>query len=246
MRRSVHAPFADRDEGRPSEMEAPSIWRYSVAMTEPRGLRSDAERNRTKIVNAACEAFTEGGLDVPMEHVARRAGVGIATLYRRFPSRPELIAAAFQAKMTSYADAVAQALAEPDPWAGFCAHVERVCAMQAEDHGFTDVLTMTFPTARAFEAARVRAYEGFVELVARAKHAGRLRADFVPEDLIMVLMANAGVVTATGDAAPGTWRRFVAYVLQAFAAECAQPLPDPPSPKEIFRAMVRLQSAEVR
>lgn len=208
-------------------------------MTEHHGLRSDAERNRTRILNAACEAFTEGGLNVPMEQVARRAGVGIATVYRRFPTRPGLIAAAFEAKMAAYAEAVTQALAEPDPWAGFCHHLERVCAMQAEDQGFTDVLTMTFPTAPAFEAARARAYDGFVELVGRAKAAGRLRADFVPEDLIMVLMANAGVIAATGDAAPGTWRRFVAYLLQAFASEGALPLPDPPTPREMFRAMVR-------
>ena len=118
-------------------------------MTAPRGLRSDAERNRAKILGAACEAFTEGGLDVSMEQVARRAGVGIATLYRRFPTRPDLIAAAFEAKMLAYADAVAEALAEPDPWVGFCLHLERVCAMQAADQGFTDVLTMTFPTAPA-------------------------------------------------------------------------------------------------
>jgi AcrR family transcriptional regulator len=215
-------------------------------MTEPRGLRSDAERNRAKILDAACEAFTEGGLDVSMEQVARRAGVGIATLYRRFPTRPDLIAAAFEAKMLAYADAVAEALAEPDPWVGFCLHLERVCAMQAADQGFTDVLTMTFPTAPGFESERVRAYEGCVELFARAKAAGRLRADFVPEDLVMVLMANAGVVTATGDAAPETWRRFVAYMLQAFAADRAEPLPEPPTARQMFRAMVRLQPHEVR
>ena len=145
---------------------------YAVGMTDPRGLRSDAERNRAKILDAACEAFTEGGLDVSMEQVARRAGVGIATLYRRFPSRPDLIAAAFEAKMLAYADAVAEALAEPDPWVGFCLHLERVCAMQAADQGFTDVLTMTFPTAPGFESERVRAYEGCVELIARAKAAG--------------------------------------------------------------------------
>ena len=62
----------------------------------------------------------------------------------------------------------------------------------------------------------------------------------------MVLMANAGVVTATGDAAPETWRRFVAYMLQAFAAERAEPLPEPPTPRQMFRAMVRLQPTEVR
>ena len=91
--------------------------------------------------------------------------------------------------------------------------------MQADDRGVTDVLTMTFPTHKRFEAARARAHQGFVALVERAKATGRLRADFVAEDLVMVLMANAGVINATGDAAPQTWRRLVAYLLQAFAAE---------------------------
>lgn len=63
----------------------------------------------------------------------------------------------------------------------------------------------------------------------------------MPEDLVMLLMANAGVLGATGDAAPGTWRRLVAYLLQAFAAGSAGPLPDPPSPAQMYRALLRLQ-----
>lgn len=204
-------------------------------------LRVDAERNRERILAAARELFAERGLDVPIEEVARRAGVGVGTLYRRFPTREALVARAFEAKMAAYADAVAEALAQHDPWLGFCAYVERVCEMQADDRGFNDVLTITFPTHRRFEAARARAYDGFVELITRAKAAGQLRQDFVPEDLIMVLMANAGVVNATGDAAPDTWRRLVAYLTQAFAAAAAAQLPDPPSPGEMYRAMVRLQ-----
>jgi hypothetical protein len=108
---------------------------------------------------------------------------------------------------------------------------DRVChLLRLHDRGLTDVLTMTSPADERFEAARTRAYAGFVELVSRAKATGRLRPDFSPEDLAMVLIANAGVVNATGDAAPGTWRRLVAYFIQAFAAEAAQPLPDPPTP----------------
>jgi AcrR family transcriptional regulator len=207
-------------------------------------LRADAARNRARIVAAAREVFAERGLSAPMDEVARRAGVGVATLYRRFPTRAALIAGVFETKMAAYADSVEQALAEPDAWAGFCGHVERVCAMQAEDRGFTDVLTMTFPTDKRFEAARARAYDCFVELIDRAKAAGRLRADFVPEDMVMLLMANAGVINATGDAAPETWRRLVAYLIQAFAAGSAKPLPDPPTPRRIYRALLRLQPKE--
>lgn len=202
------------------------------------GLRVDAERNRQRIVAAARQAFAELGLDVPMDEVARRAGVGVGTLYRRYPSRADLVAAAFEVKMTAYAEAARQALADPDPWHGFCEYVEHVCAMQAGDRGFTTVLTMTFPTAKRFEADRDRAFADFVELIERAKAAGKLRADFVAEDMPMFLMANAGVLTATADAAPDTWRRLVAYLIQACAAT-AHPLPDPPTPRQMYRALLR-------
>jgi AcrR family transcriptional regulator len=84
------------------------------------GLRVDAERNRQRIIAAARQAFADLGLEVPMEDIARRAGVGVGTLYRRYPTRGDLIAAAFETKMTAYAEAARQALADPDPWRGFC------------------------------------------------------------------------------------------------------------------------------
>jgi AcrR family transcriptional regulator len=203
-------------------------------------LRADAERNRCRIVAAARQVFAEQGLDAPMNEVARRAEVGIATLYRRFPTREDLITGVFAEKMNAYGDAIEQALADPDPWHGFCAYIQKVCAMQAEDHGFTEVLTSTFPTARSFEAKRNEAYRGFAELIARAKSAGRLRPDFSAEDLVLLLMANAGVIAATAGTAPDAWRRLVAYMTQAFAAEHAEPLPPAPTGTSLLRAMRRL------
>jgi AcrR family transcriptional regulator len=203
-------------------------------------LRADAERNRSRIVEAARRVFAEQGLDVPMNEVARCAQVGIATLYRRFPTREELITCVFASKMTAYAQAIEQALADPDPWHGFCTYIEQVCAMQAEDHGFTAVLTLTFPTAKAFEAKRHEAYRGFAELIDRAKSVGRLRPDFSPEDLILLLMANAGVVAATAGTAPDAWRRLVAYMTQAFGAEHRELLPRAPTGDSLFQAMLRL------
>jgi AcrR family transcriptional regulator len=203
-------------------------------------LRADAERNRRRIITAARQIFAERGLDVPMEDIARCAGVGVATLYRRFPTRSDLIAGAFRDKITGYADEVTHALADPDPWAGFCGLVERICAMQAEDRGFACVLTMTFPMAGEFQAERDRAYHGFTELTHSAQATGRLRADFVPEDLAMLLMANVGVVDGTADAAPGTWRRFAAYMIQAFSTASRAPLPPPPTPAAMYRALLRL------
>jgi hypothetical protein len=129
---------------------------------------------------------------------------------------------------------------------GFCGFIGRVCAMQAEDRGFANVLTMTFPTAKQFEAERDRACRGFLDLVSRARAAGKLRDDFVGEDLAMLLMASAGVIAGTGDAAPDTWRRFAAYMIQAFSARNSEPLPPPPTPTAMYRALLHLSQAGTR
>ena len=206
-------------------------------------LRADARRNRERLVDAARHVFAEDGLDASLNEVARRAGVGVATLFRRFPTRADLIATAFADPMAEYAALVETALADPDPWHGFCDYVRAVCAMQAGDRGLTDVLTRSFPTAKELEAQRDEAFHRFIELIERAKQAGSLRADFVAEDLPMLLMANAGVATATAGAAPETSPRFVEYLLQAFAARAAEPLPAPPSPRRMYRAVRRLGKA---
>lgn len=114
--------------------------------------------------------------------------------------------------------------------------------MQAADRGFADVLTMTFPAAKALEARRAEAYDGFLHLIARARTSGHLRADFVPEDLVILLMANAGVIAASGDAAPDSWRRLVGYMLRSYATADTDipPLPHAPAPAALYRAMVRI------
>src|SRR5262249_2159730 len=218
----------------------------AAGSTRGRPLRAEADRNRQRLIAAAREVFAERGLHVPMEDIARHAGVGVATLYRRFPTRAHLVAGAFEAKMCAYADAVANAVAEPDPWAGFCGYIERVCAMQAKDRGFANVLIMTFPTDKRFEAERKRAYRRLAELAERAQAAGKLRKDFVIEDLAMMLMANAGVIAGTAGAAPHTWRRFAAYMIQAFSAANTAPLPPPPTPAARHRTLLRVGEAGTR
>jgi AcrR family transcriptional regulator len=211
---------------------------YPTTTKVDRSLRADAERNRQRIVEAARQVFAERGLDAPLDAIAERAGVGQATLYRRFPRRDDLIVACFAPKLAEYAEAVEEALRVPDAWAGFSAYVERICGMQAADPGVQDVLTTTFPTAREVEAERARAFERLKELIHRAQAQGSLRADFVPEDVVLLLLANAGVVRATRAAAPEAWRRFVGLMLDGLRADRAHPLPPPPTPAQTYRAML--------
>jgi len=210
----------------------------SVAPTP--ALRADARRNRERIVEAARVVFAEQGLGASMNEVARRAGVGLATLLRRFPSRDLLVAAALGDRMGEFAALVERALDDPDPWNGFCWLVHRICAMQAGDRGFTEVLTQAFPGAGELEELREQSYRRTVELFDRAKDAGVLRLDFSPHDFPMLLMANAGVVTATAGLAPTTSPRLIAYLLQAFSTASA-PLPEPPTFEEMTEVLKRYE-----
>jgi len=202
-------------------------------------LRSDAERNRLRIIAAARTVFRREGLGASMASAAREAGVGIATIFRHFPAKEDLVVAVFADRMDAYADAVATALDDPDPWHGFTTYIEAVCAMQAADYGFADVLTMTFPAAKALEERRNQAYAGIVRLIDRAKAAGRLREDFDSSDLVLIHMANAGVVNATGDAAPEAWRRVVHLLIQSCEAPARGPLPASPEHDALYQAMLR-------
>ncbi|MEV4836380.1 helix-turn-helix domain-containing protein [Nonomuraea sp. NPDC049486] len=191
-------------------------------------LRADARHNRDRILQAAREAFAARGLDVPTAAIERRAGVGVATLYRRFPTRESLVAEVFADQLSACASTVDDALEDPDPWRAFRTVIETLCAMQAADRGFTAAFLTAFPEALDYEDKRARAERGFVELTRRAKAAGRLRPDFDLADLVLLLLANNGIVTESSEAAMAASRRFVAYQLQAFQAGHAGPLPPPP------------------
>lgn len=209
------------------------------ALDEPR-LRADAARNRAAIVAVARQVFAEQGLEAPLETIAARAGVGIATLYRRFPSREKLVAAALVEKVAEYAEAARRALAQPDPWAGFAGSVERICELQATDRGLSDLLSMTLSADEEVEHLRATANELLGTVIGRAKAAGALREDFAPEDLVLLLIATSAIMHVTRADAPAAWRRFVALSLEAFRPGRWPALPAPPSPAEMTRAMTRL------
>jgi AcrR family transcriptional regulator len=202
----------------------------------------DAERNRQRLLEAARAAFAERGLDVPLEDIARRANVGIATLYRRFPTRDDLLSAVFEERLIRFAALAAEARRAPDAWTGFRRYVERACAMQAADRGLRDLLVGMFPGRRRFQALREQAERDLAEVIRRAQAEGTLRADLVAEDVLLLLMANAGVLRASRAGAPRTWRRFVALMLDGCSAEGARALPAPPRAGQLARAVRRLST----
>jgi AcrR family transcriptional regulator len=207
-----------------------------------RPLRRDAQRNRDAIVAAARQVFCDHGLEAPLEQIARQAGVGIATLYRRFPTRVELLDAVLTDTVRAHIAVAEQAMAMDDPWEGFAFYLEETCRLQAADRGLNDAMGMRFPRASAVEAARRRLFEVVGQVIDRAQRAGKLRADVTQEDLAFVTWANTRILQAVRAArAPDAWRRHLGLLLDGFRADRATPLPVPPlSPQQVYRAMATL------
>jgi AcrR family transcriptional regulator len=211
--------------------------------TAPRGrrrLRADAALNRDRIVDAAAELFGARGIAVPLDEVARHAGVGVATLYRRFPTRADLAAATFERNLSRYTEAVDRALGSSDPWQGFRALIYELCQLQASDAGLRELLTMSFPASSMIERRAGEALARLGTLIARAQTAGALRADVVPGDVVVMLLANAGVVSATVHSDAEPWRRFAALIVDAFALQPAESLPPAPPEQQLRRSIAML------
>src|SRR5690349_16311301 len=105
-----------------------------------RPLRRDAERNRQRILTAAADAFAEGGLAVTMDEIARRAGVGVGTVYRRFPDKELLVEALFEQRVDELVVLAQAARDDPDPFAGLVRFFETFLALQAADRGLKEVV----------------------------------------------------------------------------------------------------------
>jgi AcrR family transcriptional regulator len=196
----------------------------------PHPLRADALDNRERILDAARTVFAAEGLNVPMREIARRAGVGPATLYRRFPTKQALVTEAFTDQLRACEAIVDEGLAHPDPWRGFRLVIEKTCELHARHRGFTEAFMAAYPEAMDFAAARAYTLRSVGELAQRAKGPHGLRHDFVLDDLILMIMANRGIHAASTAARVAASRRFAALVIQAFQAS-PEHSPLPPVPR---------------
>jgi AcrR family transcriptional regulator len=199
----------------------------------------DAARNRAAIVEAARQVFAEQGLDAPLDEIAHRAGTGNATLYRRFPTREDLVAAVFAERMGEHLAAAEAGLADPEPWNGFASYMRTVAAMQSRDRGIADLVTMDVAAVPDIERLRAEAFDGLVRLVERARSAGVLRADFTTEDVVVFLMANAGLVERAHGVSAQASARLVHVLLDGFRSASATDGPAAPTPRRMRLAMRR-------
>jgi AcrR family transcriptional regulator len=174
-------------------------------------LRKDAELNRQRIVVAAREVFRDRGLGATLNDVARHAGVGVGTVYRRFADKEQLIDALFDDMIATVETATREALLEPDAWVGLTQALEKVCEQHALDRGLRELMlgTGTGPPRQAQMRERFAPLVG--QLVARAKAQGRLRSDILPPDLPLIQLMLGAVTEHFAE--PELWRRYLALIL---------------------------------
>ncbi|MFJ6690517.1 TetR/AcrR family transcriptional regulator [Streptomyces sp. NPDC091294] len=207
-----------------------------------RSVRKDVLRNREALVAAARAELSEHGLALSLEQVARRAGVGIATLYRHFPKRAELVDAVLVEAVEQHAELSEAALREPDPWTAFATFLERTAELESTNRGLNDLLSVQLDGMPACRAVKLRHYYNIRTIITRAQEDGSLRADLRAEDLVFITWGNAGILEASALAdEPGIWRRHLSFLLDGLRARAATPAPLPPmSPAEMQRVMERL------
>jgi AcrR family transcriptional regulator len=189
-------------------------------------LRRDAARNRAKLLAAGREVFAEQGPDASLEEVARRAGVGIGTLYRHFPSREALAEEIFAEHIDEVSGAAEAAASAEDAWAGLVAFLERVLDLQARNLPLRS-LFLRHGGGRAAERRRV-VLPLLEQVVERGREQGAVRDDLAVGDLMLALWSFAPLHEATAGVAPNVWRRHLRILLDGMRPEAATPQEVPP------------------
>jgi AcrR family transcriptional regulator len=201
-------------------------------------LRRDAAANRERILDAARRLFFERGLDASMDEVARAAGVGAATLYRRFATKEALVDAILGDVLERFHAFAVEALRRDDAFAGLELLLERTVRLQLENRAFLEVMAMRLHDEPRLAAARERVRPLLEQLVAEAQAQGKLRADVAAPDVQVLLWELGRVVETTGACASELWRRYLALAVDGLRAEAARPLPHPPpTSAQLDRAM---------
>src|SRR5690348_1790988 len=178
-----------------------------------RPLRQDAERNRQRILVAAAEVFNERGLEVSLDEIARHAGVGVGTVYRRFRTKEELIEALFMDRLEMIAAIADEALASPDPWSGLVSFMERMAETMAGNVGLRQMLMFATYGRDLVAVARQHNAPLIEQLVQRAQAAGQLRTDIRQTDIALLVLVLTETTQLAYAANPDIWRRYLTLIL---------------------------------
>ncbi len=211
------------------------------------GQRSDARRNHELLVAAAREVFAERGVEASLEEIARRAGLGIGTLYRHFSSREDLVEAIFEGRIGELVALGQAAEAEPDAWLAVVLVLEGTLELQAGDRVLKDVLMRYPPGEGRLANAREELRGVFERTLARAQEQGSLRPDFALSDLALALWSFGPLMDATAEVAPNAWRRHLHWLLDGLRPAAATTQSDEPlTDDQLHAAMQALKEHRLR
>jgi AcrR family transcriptional regulator len=205
-----------------------------------RPLRRDAERNRRRILQAASEVFTECGLEVSLDEVARHAGVGVGTVYRRFRTKEELVEALFEDRIDAIAAIGAGVAENPDPWSGLVSFMEQVAEMLAGNLGLRQMLMFATYGRDRVAYARQRNAPVIERLIERAQAAGQVRGDLRQSDIAFIIFVLTQATEFARHVSPEIWRRYLTLILDGMrpARDGVTPLPVPAlKPEELEKTM---------
>jgi AcrR family transcriptional regulator len=188
-------------------------------LTGERPLRADARRNMQKVMEAAAEAFARDGLDVPLEDIARSAGVRAGTIYNRFGGREGLLDAVVADVAAGWLRAVIdRAAGQGTAWGRFAAFVEGMCEEQAADPVFNDVFSRRYPDAPGLRAVCDQSLAFGAGLIRDAQSSGTLRPGFSAGDLARIFSVNSYLVRDRPAGDDG-WRRTLQFTLDGLRAQ---------------------------
>ncbi|WP_417235256.1 TetR/AcrR family transcriptional regulator [Arthrobacter sp.] len=180
-------------------------------------------------------------MDASLEKIAREAGVAIGTLYRHFPTRLDLLIAAFTPRLREFLAGATRAQEMDDPWEGFVCYLENLFTVQAGDRGFNDFLSRRFPENADTEHIHDRMCRQIEDVLTRAQEAGAVRPDITQADIVNLIWSNGRMIDATSTTAPNAWRRHLYLMLDAYRAERAHSIPEPPmTDAQLYAAMAHL------
>ena len=188
-----------------------------------RPLRADAERNRRKILEAAAKVFAEQGLDATLDEVADAAGVGVGTVYRRFPDKDALIGALFDNAVDEIANLASVAPSRGNSWEALVWFLEEALQRQCANRGLHDVVVGSTYALDRIEAAKCRITPAIGLLVDRAQRDGYLRADVVDADFPIMEMMISFLGNMTATVAPDLWRRYLTIILDGLVVSREEP-----------------------
>jgi AcrR family transcriptional regulator len=183
-----------------------------------RALRADAQRNLELILEAAAGAFAEKGHEASVADIAKAAGVGQATIFRRFETKDDLIAAVFERGMVQVLEAAQAAQRKASAWDGLCQWMAKVTEMQIRDRGFFQANAERMMADPQIQARKAEITVAVEELVRRAKAEGSLREDIVPGDIHALSCAAVQAATTDPSASPRAWKRYLQVITDGMRA----------------------------